>query len=161
MIKQLFPVTLLSLSFAVGNFSYPVKDAQAETCRPLPLVGGQGSEVSKTVSQPTIPGPFGIKIAHNNWNTDWAVPGDKDFKRFIATISSEEGGSFDVKMYLKYSDQTAGEYFNKTSVAINKNSPLKIEARPRPGDQPYQVNVFVGGLDKMGNSYNASVVGCI
>jgi hypothetical protein len=57
----------------------------AETCTPLSLVGGQGSEVTKTVSGPTLPGPFGIKIKRNNWNTDWAVPGGRKFSRFVAT----------------------------------------------------------------------------
>ena len=134
--------------------------SQAETCIPIAVVGGQGSQVTKTVSQPTIPGPFGIKITRNNWNTDWAVPGDRNFRRFVATIVSKNGGSFDIKMYLKYSDQTAGEFYNTNGVQLTPGSPLKIEATPRPEDEPYQVNLFVGGLDRIGNAYTASVEGC-
>ena len=159
--KQLFSTTFISLSLAVCNFSFLIKDVQAQACTSLPLVGGEGSKVQKTVSQPSIPGPFGIQIAGNNWNTDWAVPGKKKFKRFIATISSENGGSFDIKMFLKYSDETASEHYNNSNVQINKGTPLKIEATPRIGDMPYQVNLFIGGLEHIGNNYRASVVGCV
>lgn len=137
---------------------YPI---QAETCTPLSLIGGKGSEVDKTVSQPKIPGPFGIDITNNNWNTDWAVPGGNNtYKRFIATIVSEKGGSFDIKMYLKYSNQTATEFYNTSGVQLKPEKPLKIEATSRPEDEPYQVNLFIGGLNHIGNSYKASVVGC-
>ena len=140
--------------------SFPLS-TQAETCTPLSLVGGQGSEVTKTVSQPTIPGPFGIDITRNNWNTDWAVPSERNFRRFVATIVSENGGSFDIKMYLKYSDQTTGEFYNTDGVQLNPGKPLTIDATPRPEDEPYQVNLFVGGLEHIGSSYKASVVGCL
>jgi hypothetical protein len=133
---------------------------QAQTCTPLSLVGGQGSEVTKTVSGPTIPGPFGIKVKRNNWNTDWAVPGGRKFKSFVATIVSEDGGSFDIRMFLKYSDQTAGEFFNQNGTQLEPGKPLKIEATPRPEDNPFQVNIFVNGLSAIGQTYRASVVGC-
>jgi hypothetical protein len=134
---------------------------QAETCTPLSLVGGQGSEVTKIVSGPTIPGPFGIKVKRNNWNTDWAVPGGRKFQRFVATIVSENGGSFDIRMFLKYSDQTAEEFFNQNGKRLEPGTPLKIEATPRPEDNPFQVNVFVNGLPAIGQTYRASVVGCL
>jgi hypothetical protein len=134
---------------------------RAETCTPLPLVGGQGSEVSKTVSQPTIPGPLpGVNLTHNNWNTDWVVPTTRKFKNFVATITADNSGAFDIKMYLKYSDDTADEFFNTQGVQIPSERPLRITATPRPEEQPYQVNLFVGGLNRIGNSYKASVVGC-
>jgi hypothetical protein len=126
---------------------------------------GQGSSVTKTVSPPTIPaGPLGIvgvDITRNNWNTDWAVPSERKFRRFVATIVSENGGSFDIKMYLKYSDQTAGEFYNSDGVQLTPGKPLTIEATPRPEDEPYQVNLFVGGLNHIGNTYTASVSGCL
>ncbi|MFN5514767.1 MAG: hypothetical protein ACK5CA_08455 [Cyanobacteriota bacterium] len=134
---------------------------QAETCAPLSLLGGQGSEVTKTVSGPTIPAPFGIKIKRNNWNTDWAVPGGRKFKKFVATIVSEDGGSFDIRMFLKYSDQTNEEFFNQNSQRLEPGQPLNIEAAPRPEDNPFLVNVFVNGLPAIGQTYRASVVACL
>lgn len=134
--------------------------AVAETCIPLSLVGGEGSEVSKTVSQPTIPGPFGITITRNNWNTDWAIPGGINFNRFVTTITAPNGGSFNIRMFLKYSDQTSEDIFNKDSVAIDSKKPLIIEKKSSSDDFPFQINLFIGGLNQIGNSYTASVVGC-
>jgi hypothetical protein len=145
---------LLSLSIAWNS------PARSETCIPLPLVGGQGNSISKTVSQPTIPTIFGVDITRNNWNTDWAVPGDRPFHRFLATIAAPNGGSFDIKMFLKYSDQTTGQFFNQSGVRIEPEQPLVIKAENRPEDEPYQVNLFIGGLNYIGNSYTANVVGC-
>ena len=150
-------VTVLGILASILSVNLPV---QAETCTPLPLVGGQGSQVSKTVSQPNIPGPYGIKLARNNWNTDWAVPGGQQFAHFVATIVSANGGTFDIKMYLKYSDQTTGEFYNTDGVQLNPGNPLKIDATSRPDDIPYQVNLFIGGLEHIGDAYTASVVGC-
>jgi hypothetical protein len=150
-------IILSFLAISIG-LQFPVK---AETCQPIPLVGGEGSTVTKTVSQPTIPTLFGVDITRNNWNTDWAVPTkNSDFRRYLVKVSSSEGGSFDVKMYLKYSDQTADEFFDKQNINITPDQPLKIESAPRENAQPYQVNLFVGSLQSLGKTYTAEVMGC-
>lgn len=153
--------TVLGILASIVSLNLPV---QAETCTPIPVVGGQGNTITKTVSPPTIPagplGMLGVDITRNNWNTDWAVPGDVKFRRFIVTITSNDGGPFDIKMYLKYSDQTASEFYNTEGVQLQPNNPLKLEATPRPEDEPYQVNLFVNGLESLGKTYTASVVGC-
>ncbi|MGL5032269.1 MAG: hypothetical protein ACRC6M_00535 [Microcystaceae cyanobacterium] len=69
-----------------------------------------------------------VDITRNNWNTDWAVPNNANFSRYIATITSNDGGPFNIKMYLKYSDQTASEFFNQEGVTIKPDVPLKIIA---------------------------------
>jgi hypothetical protein len=154
-------VTIFSIFFSILKLNLP---AQAETCTPIPLVGGSGNSVTKTVSPPTIPagplGMLGVDVIRNNWNTDWAVPGDVKFRRFIVTINSNDSGPFDIRMYLKYSDQTAGEFFNNQKVEFQPDQPLKIVAEPRPEDEPYQVNLFVNGLESIGKTYTASLVGC-
>ncbi len=127
-------------------------------------MGGEGSTVTKKVSPPSVPaGPLGlvgVDITHNDWNTDWAVPGDVKFSRFIVAITSDDGGPFDIKMYLKYSDQTVSEFYNTKGVEFQSGKPLKIEAEPRPENEPYQINLFVNGLKSTGKTYTASVVGC-
>ncbi|WP_342596978.1 hypothetical protein VKI21_15910 [Cyanobacterium aponinum UTEX 3222] len=154
-INSLSIVSFLGIFFAL---QIPVS---AENCTPIPLVGGQGSTVTKTVSTPTIPAPFGINITRNNWNTDWAVPSNNNtFRRYLVEISSNDGGPFDIRIYLKYSDQTADQFFNQEAVNIVTNKPLKIESTPRPDAQPYQVNLFVGGLESLGKTYTAIVMGC-
>ncbi|MGA1621980.1 MAG: hypothetical protein ACO36E_04530 [Synechocystis sp.] len=131
-----------------------------ETCTPLKLVGGEGSSVTKTVSQPTIPSPLpGIDITKDNWNTDWAVPTLTKFDYFKATVTSE-GGTFNIAFYVKYNDQTAQKFFDQKGVQITANKPLVITATPGPKEEPYQVNLFNGGLDRIGNTYTATVMGC-
>lgn len=125
-----------------------------ETCTPLELVGGQGSSVTKTVTIPSL------GITRTNWNTDWSVPSNRQFKRFEAQITSEKNNSYKIEMYLKYSDGTASEFYNTNEVRIMADTPLEIEATPRPKKQPYQVNLLIGGLKATGQTYTAQVVGC-
>ncbi|NEP00526.1 MAG: hypothetical protein F6K58_17990 [Symploca sp. SIO2E9] len=96
-----------------------------------------------------------------NWNTDWIVPPAQQFKSFAATIVSPEGGVFDIRMYLKYSDETEDKFYDVNNSRLNAGEPLEIRATPRHNEQPYQVNLFVGEADNIGKSYRASVVGCL
>jgi len=154
----MFHRTVLGFFTLLLGWQIPVL---AETCTPIPVVGGEGSTVTKTVSEPTIPTLFGVDITRNNWNTDWAVPSENNtFRRYLVEVSSNDGGPFDIKMYLKYSDQTADLFFNKEGFNISGDKPLKIEASPRPEAQPYQVNLFIGGIESLGKTYTATVMGC-
>jgi hypothetical protein len=154
---------LISIASLSGLFTVLLGSnlvARAQTCTPLNLLGGTGSEVTKSVSQPTIPGPFGIKITRNNWNTDWAVAGGSNFRRFVTTVSVPRAASFDIRLFLKYSDQTNEEFFNTNGVRIEPGKPLTIEATVREGDQPFLVNLFANGIQHLGNTYTASTVAC-
>ncbi|MEB3161021.1 MAG: hypothetical protein VKL20_06135 [Synechocystis sp.] len=155
-LKIVAPCFLTTLALMIGSQTAIAKDV----CIPLELVGGQGSSVTKTVSQPTIPSPLpGIDITKDNWNTDWAVPTLTKFDYFQATITSE-GGTFNIAFYVKYNDQTAQKFFDEKGVEITPDKPLVIKATPGPKDEPYQVNLFNGGLDRIGNTFTANVVGC-
>ncbi|MCA2507093.1 MAG: hypothetical protein IM550_21050 [Microcystis sp. M54BS1] len=83
---MLFRPTWLGTLSLVLALNLPL--SASETCVPIPLIGGQGNQVTKTVSQPTVPTVFGVDITRNNWNTDWAVPSDRIWQKFLATISS-------------------------------------------------------------------------
>jgi hypothetical protein len=48
-----YRLTILSLLAAIFSLKLP---AQAETCVPIPLVGGQGNTVTKSVSVPEVEG---------------------------------------------------------------------------------------------------------
>ncbi|WP_013325378.1 hypothetical protein [Gloeothece verrucosa] len=143
-----------------ANLLTGVLAANAQSCIPIPVVGGEGNEVTKSVAQPTIPGPFGISITRNNWNTDWAVPGGQNFKYFRVTLSTERGGRFNIRMNLKYSDNTADEFFNERGLRLNATETIKQKGVPRRNDMPFQVNVYVGGIDNIGGRYTVSVVAC-
>ena len=127
---------------------------QAETCSALNLIGGTGTEVKKTVS------PMGTLVSNNNWNTDFAIPSGSTFNRYVATIVPENNANYDVKMNLKYSDNSTGGAYRKDNVAVKVGQPLRMVGTPRANSDPFQVNVFVGGISAIGNTYTVSVMGC-
>ena len=138
---------LLSLSFGTS--------AQAETCYPLDVIGGDGTAVTKTVS------PFSTLVTRNNWNTDFAVPSNRAFTSYEATIVTESSANYDVELNLKYSDNSSSAAYKKFPAEIVFGEPLKVIGSPRAQRDPYQVNVFVGGLNAIGKTYTVSVTGCI
>ncbi len=125
---------------------------QAE-CREFWPVGGSTPVVRKTVS------PSGTLITADNWNTDFAVPGDRPDRTIRATITAEQTAPFALKLFLKYANNTADKFFENT-VRLTANQPLVLTGTPRPQDQPFQVNVFVGGLEAIGSTYRVQVQGC-
>lgn len=143
-----------SLATLAAMVCFPLP-GRAETCTPLSVVEGQGSEVTKTVTIPSL----GL-VSKNNWNTDWVVPANERFEKFQATIVSEEDASFRIEMYLKYGDRTTDQFYDTKGVQLKAGEPLTIEATPRPQTEPYQVNLLIGGTSAAGKTYTASVVGC-
>ncbi|AFY74073.1 hypothetical protein Syn7502_02051 [Synechococcus sp. PCC 7502] len=137
---------LLGLSFAL-----PI---QAETCSALKVIGANGTKVQKTVS------PISTLVTNNNWNTDFAVTGGRSFNRYVATIIPENNANYDVKLNLKYSDNSSTEVDKRDNVAVKVRQPLRLEGIPRSQGEPFQVNVFVGGINAIGNTYTVSVAGC-
>ncbi|CAN1212848.1 DUF2808 domain-containing protein [Tumidithrix helvetica PCC 7403] len=128
--------------------------AKAETCHALNVVGGTGTQVTKTVS------PLGTLITNDNWNTDFSIPGGKVYNRYVVTIVSKNEATYDLRLKLKYSNNTADEFYNKNSVAFNVGQSLQLVGVPRSQVEPYQINMFVGGLPAIGNTYTLSVDAC-
>ena len=128
--------------------------AIAQNCVPLEVVGGEGTTVEKTVSPPST------GITQSNWNTDFVVPAEQGFSRYYARIVAEDAGDYDIEVYLKYPDETVDEFFNVEAYDLATSDPLVVEAVPRETQQPYQVNIQVGGVQVLGNTYQVSVVGC-
>ncbi len=137
---------LFSLSF--------ISSAQAETCTSLNIIGASGTSAKKTVS------PFSTLVTNNNWNTDFAVPSEQSFSRFVATIVPEKRADYDLELNLKYSNETSDRSYKKGNVGVTFGHLLHLVGIPRPNSEPYQVNVFVGGLNAIGNTYTVSVEGC-
>lgn len=128
--------------------------AQAN-CRPLSVVGGSGTSVTKTVT-PGGAGPF----FRDNWNTDFAVPADATFRRYVAKIQSTSANvTYQAGLNLKYSNGTVDQSFNG-SVYLPSNLSKELTGLPRRNSQPYQVNVNLGGVDAVGSSYILTVLGC-
>lgn len=139
----------LAMMFVLGNSS------QAQVCTPLSVVKGQGTSVDKKVSTPDL------LIVGDNWNTDFAVPSNRSFRQFIATLRSKSTQTelVNVEVFLKYSNGTADRSFG-SDVRIPAGKSHKVFASPRLDEQPYQVNVKVGDIDSVGFDYNVSVSGC-
>jgi hypothetical protein len=139
---------------------HPYPSFSAQTCTPLLAVAGEPGQtvVRKTVSAPSIPVGIG-RLKRDNWNTDFAVPSNVKYKRFVATLTPQTGGTYSIRMYLKYNNGTADEvYKNKPNLSSGKA--LVMSGTPRAKEQPYQVNVFVGDAESVAKSYKISVKAC-
>jgi len=127
--------------------------AKAQTCTALPIVDGKGTLVQKSVSPP------GTGITRNNWSTDFVVPSSQSFRRYVARIVPKNGGEYDLAMSLKYNNDTADKAFIRT-LELAEGKPYTIQGASRNSATPYQVNVSVGGVRAIGNSYTVSMLGC-
>jgi hypothetical protein len=143
----------------------PPLPALPANCRPLPLVGGQGSEVTKTSSAPGVrvplPGPAPSVGLRNNWNTDWFVPSGKAFRKYRVVFMPRDNVQFSVNMTLKYPDETTDQFYREPGRQFTANKPLIIETSPRVDLQPFQVNTNIGGLQSVGSRYTVAVSGCL
>lgn len=135
-----------------------------KNCRPLPLVGGQGSEVTKTASIPGVrvplPGPAPSVGVRNNWNTDWFVPSGQPFRKYRVVFMPRNTAQYSVNMTLKYPDETNDQFHREPGKQFTANKPLIIETSPRMDLQPFQVNTNIGGLQSVGSRYTVAVSGC-
>jgi hypothetical protein len=126
---------------------------QAQSCTPLRVVEGTGTQVEKTVSLP------GTLTTRSNWNTDFSVPNGRSFRRYVATFTPRNSGNYTVQMSLKYANNTSGEVYDQTAT-FEQGRSYTISGAPRLNATPYQVNVSVGGVPVTGNTYILSVAGC-
>lgn len=151
----------------------PETDSSASTtlpippnCEPLPLVGGQGSEVTKRTSPPgfslplPLPGPIPDPRFRSNWNTDWYIPNAQDFRRYVVVLLPHNNADYSIEMYLKYPDDTAEEFYEEQDIRLTANEPLIIETEPRSDLPPYQINANIGGILSIGVRYTIAVAGC-
>lgn len=135
--------TLLAVALPVG----------AQTCVPFPVVGGKDFEVEKEVSF------VGTGIVRSNWNTDFRVPSDPPFKRYVATILPEDRGEYQVRITLKYGDKTTETVYDNV-IELPQNQLVMFNLTPRLERIPEQVNLVIGGVNAIGKNYTVSVVGC-
>jgi hypothetical protein len=151
----LYLPSLVAISFFFPTFLTLQNKASAQSCSPLEVVDGKGSAVKKSVSPPTT------GITNSNWNTDFSVSGDTKFRSYVVNVVPIKTGNYDVKAYLKYSNNTSDQIYDKTNIKLIAGQPLEIVAQSRQQQLPYQVNVMVGGLEAIGNTYQVSARGCV
>jgi hypothetical protein len=152
--NRLRSIAVASVVTAAGMAVFTTFSGHAETCTPLRVIGGSGTQVQKTVSAPGA----GL-VARNNWNTDFAVLSTASFARFVTTVVPKNEGQYKIQVALKYNNDSVDKVFDQT-VTLRKNQPYRITGASRNNAYPYQVNVFVGGIPVVGNTYTVSVAGC-
>lgn len=128
--------------------------ALAQACETLSLVGGEGTEVTKTVSPP------GVLFVDSNWNTDFSVPTGRSYRYFEVTFLPESGENYDIDVNLKYADDSVDSAYSVRDSVFPERMPVTIQAESRTNSSPYQINLRIGGLNASGNTYTASVSGC-
>lgn len=143
----------LGTAIVIGAIVATGLPVSAQTCTPLRVVEGAGTQVQKKVSIPGTP------TSRSNWNTDFAIPGGRGFSRYVATIVPVNGGNYTIQMFLKYPNKTSDKAYDNT-VTLRDNQSLQISGSPRLNADPYQINLSVGGVPVVGNTYRVSVVGC-
>jgi hypothetical protein len=136
-----------------------------KNCRLLPLVGGDGSEITKTASPPgfrvPLPGPAPSVGVRNNWNTDWFVPSGQIFRTFRVVFMPRENSEYSVNATFKYPDSTTDQFYRERGRAFTANKPLIIEEPARSDLQPFQINTNIGGLKSIGARYTVVAAGCL
>lgn len=169
--KDLFPkisrksfilVGLLSLT-GISTFGVNSQSSMAESCTVFPLVGGKGNEVTKTVAQPAVPiplpGPMNASV-NNNWNTDFSIIPLKKYDQYIIKFTPKNEGTYKVRAYLKYNDNTAKEIYNEES-SFPPGETIEIKGETTEDKIPYQMNIFVGDPVSIGKTYTISAMGCV
>lgn len=122
--------------------------AIADTCQPLAEVSTGATEITKKVD---------LIAVRNNFNTDFAIPGETKFRTFQATMTVENAGEYHVVINLKYpntADSTA--YDRKITMTPGETYTLDFQSPIEA--QPYQVNFNISGANN--NTYTISVAGC-
>jgi hypothetical protein len=141
----------MTVAGAIAGLTLP---ANAQVCTPLKAIGATRSPVQKKVS---VPGA-GV-VARNNWNTDFSVPNPGAYSYYVATVNPRNGGTYSIQMALKYPNDTADTVYDQ-KIELKQGSPLNISGSPRMSGKPYQVNLSVGGVEAVGNTYTVAVSGC-
>jgi hypothetical protein len=161
---QVQPALAQTKVLAQATQNDPPMPPLPKNCTPLPLVGGEGSEVTKTASAPgfrvPLPGPAPSVGVRNNWNTDWFVPSGQVFRKYRVVFMPRDSRQFSVNATFKYPDDSIDQFYREPGRQFTANKPLVIEAPPRNDLQPFQVNTNIGGLETVGSRYTVSVSGC-
>ncbi len=148
--------------------SVPVSDAPfpafPSNCEPLPVVGGEGNEVTKEVSPPSfsapVPGPVSLRI-RDNWRTDWFVPTGRTSTSYVVIFMPRASRNLNVSMSLRYPDDSNQRFLRRRRVDFRANDPITAEVTPERVDlAPFQVNTNIGGVQAVGARYTVAAAGC-
>lgn len=140
-------------SLVLGSIALVALPATAQVCVPMRVVEGASTQVQKQVSPPNT------GVTRSNWNTDFAVPTNRHYSRFVATVFPQNGGEYRVQLALKYPDNSVDTAYDRT-IRLGEKRSVSFTAIPRSEPDPYQLNVSVGGVRAVGNRYTVRASAC-
>ncbi|NER82910.1 MAG: hypothetical protein F6K42_25815, partial [Leptolyngbya sp. SIO1D8] len=129
-------ITAAAFGFTATALVSAIAPAFAQVCEALEVVGGEGTEVSKTVSPP------GALFIDDNWNTDFAVT--ESYAYFLVNFLPESGESYDIDVHLKYPDDSIDSAYSVNNGTFPEGETETIRAESRRNSSPYQINLRVG-----------------
>jgi hypothetical protein len=139
---------------AIASFLIDIMPTEAQSCQPLKYIGGSGTKVQKTVSPP------GTQAKPNNWNTDFIVPSNQKYERYVVTLIANNSGEYEVEMSLNYNDKTSEQFYQAKPLQLDQGESITITAQPKNNATPDRVKLEIGGVTAVGRNYTISVAGC-
>lgn len=143
------PATLATASLSPAA---PVLVGQASTettCVALQEVTTGETEIRKRIENR----PFGA----GNWNTDFLVPQDSDFRYFVAVVMTENTGPYWMDVHLRLPQGGSELAFSDRTDAV-AGTIYSVPFQSPTGRQSAVVNALVGGVN--GNFYTISMAAC-
>ena len=126
---------------------------------PLSVVGGQETELTKRVESrgnPLVPGSV---ERHDRNSSNWFVPQDQKFKKFIITLTPQSSSYFNIEVNFIYSDHD-GTRRSREQPLLAAGQPFAIAVDIVDNKQPVTLHLYVGGEEAVGTEYKVSAKGC-
>ncbi len=121
----------------------------AESCVALQEVTTGQTEVRKRIENRVV--------GRGNWHTDWLVPNNRQFSYFVAFITAENTGPYQMDIHLRL-PQGGSEPAFTGRADVEAGTSYVVPFQSPTGRQPAVINARVGGVN--GNFYTLSVAGC-
>ena len=154
------PALLLGLAGAVTVMGVSSPVLAASGCTALGVVGSYataGNTTTDTMGTTGTPGSTTTTTTTTTpGSTDFSVPGGTGFTGFVARMTAKDAGTFPVKIYLKYSNNTSDLVLDQP-VSLNAGETKSLAFAPRTDAEPVQVSTIV---DSQGMAYTVFVDGC-
>lgn len=139
----------LGVLSAISSVNAQPKPTNDNQCIPLREVTTDKTEIRKQV-QVTL-------LRRDNWNTDFGVPGGKNFSFFVGNMTPENTANYDVTINLLFANGATESAFSR-NVPMQKGETYSLTFQSSTGQQPFRINARIGGANN--NAYTISVAAC-
>jgi hypothetical protein len=141
----------LSSQLIIGlNPSLAQEQSIPPNCQLLKEVTTGETQITKKIRRRVVQG--------DNFNTDFVVPSGIAFKSYKARMMVENDAKYDIGVNLKYADNSVTSALEKKGIPMVRKKNYDLEFRTPTENQPYQVNVYIGGPNN--NTYTIAIMAC-